>query len=87
MYYRVIVKNGKYEIVETAKRGLTTCDTREQAERSIARLPKLNQPETPEHEHALALKGIPTVKSLKSIDAKLAAIKAAEKIENGSEEL
>lgn len=87
MFYRVIAKNGQYQIVEETKPGMATFDTIEQAERSIARLPKLNLPETPEQEHAAALRGIPTKNSLKNIDAKLSAIIAAEKIENGSEEL
>jgi len=43
--------------------------------------------EEQKHDKWLAEHGVPSVKSLKSLDEKLAAIKQAEKIENGSEEL
>lgn len=47
------------------------------------------QPLTPEQEREkwFAIHGVPGRKSLKNLDAKLDAIKRAEKIENGSEEL
>jgi len=40
-----------------------------------------------EQDRWFAIHGVPSEKSLKSLDAKLAAIRKAEAIENGSEEL
>ncbi len=45
------------------------------------------QPETPEQTKWFAIHGVPSTRSLKNLDAKLARIARDEEIENGSEEM
>lgn len=75
--YKVVDENGETYLNETGYK------YQERAQMVCDEMNSEPKPETPEQEHALALMGIPTTKSLKNIDAKIAAIKRAEEIENG----
>lgn len=82
-------ENGTFAVIDET--GKLESDGYLYVERAQQRCDSLNPRaphiETPEEEHALALRGVPSTKSLKNLDAKLAAIKRAEEIENGDETL
>lgn len=92
MLYRIYLsaKTGQHEIIEDAdyEFGMSADRARTECDKLNAELnARRNQPETPAQTQWFVVHGVPSTKSLKNLDAKLSAIKRAEEIENGSEEM
>ncbi len=87
MAYRAFQNfSGQYEI-EECESGMMTFDTIEQAQGNIDRMIARDVKQTPASDYDNALRGIPSVKSLKTLPAKLAQMKRDAEIENGSERM